>query len=104
MSDSKADQIAKRGRWKKGQSGNPGGRPRDLPWLRELARSHAPDAVAKLVEIMRTGAAKDARAAADSLLDRGFGKAAIVQAGEGGEGAAGITVTIRDLAAERKLS
>jgi hypothetical protein len=91
--------------WVKGQSGNPGGRPKDLAWLRETARSHAPEALETLFRIMREGATeKDRRAAAEALLDRGFGKAANVQAGEGGEGQAAMTITIRDLAAERKGS
>jgi hypothetical protein len=105
-STGKIKRVMPKGRpWVKGQSGNPGGRPKDLAWLRETARSHAPEALETLFKIMRDGGTeKDRRAAAEALLDRGFGKAAIVQSGEGGEGEAGITITIRDLAAERGSS
>ena len=60
----------------KGQSGNPGGRPKVVGEVQELARSHTADAVTTLAEIMRdTEAAPAARvAAANALLDRGYGK------------------------------
>ena len=62
--------------WKKGQSGNPGGRPAGYGDLRELARTHTEAAVQTLVEIMNDpGAASSARAtAATGLLDRGWGR------------------------------
>ena len=66
-----------RGRpWKKGQSGNPGGRPKDVFGIAELARSFSAEAIEELAAIMR---ARDlpprARIAAiDSILDRGLGK------------------------------
>ena len=41
-----------KGGFKKGQSGNPGGRPRDAEGIRELARSHAAEAVETLASIM----------------------------------------------------
>jgi hypothetical protein len=60
----------------KGQSGNPGGRPKVVGEVQELARSHTADAVTTLAEIMRdTAAAPAARvAAANALLDRGYWK------------------------------
>ena len=60
----------------KGVSGNPGGRPKELREVIELARAHAPDAVETLAEIMKdTEAPPAARAAAaNSLLDRAYGK------------------------------
>ncbi len=62
--------------WKKGESGNPGGRPAGYGDLRELARTHTETAVATLVEIMHDkDAAPSARAtAATGLLDRGWGR------------------------------
>jgi hypothetical protein len=59
-----------------GQSGNPGGRPKGLAEVQQLAREHAPAAVRTLARIMRSRASDDrARiAAAVALLDRGFGK------------------------------
>lgn len=62
----------------KGVSGNAGGRPKDAHAIGELARSYAPEAIEKLVGIMRGeyGAkASDRVRAIDALLDRGLGKA-----------------------------
>lgn len=81
--------------FKAGQpSANPGGRPKDLHAIRELARSYAPKAIETLVTIMLSGG-KDSVRAAEALLDRGFGKATQVIAGE--EGSPAVTVEIRDL-------
>jgi hypothetical protein len=60
--------------FQKGQSGNPGGRPKECAEVKELAREYGPEAIAKLVELMRGEDARVAKAAVDSLLDRGFGK------------------------------
>ena len=67
------------GKFVKGQSGNPGGRKGTVVngvCITDLAKSHCPEAIETLVEIMRDkGAPQTARkAAADSLLDRGIGK------------------------------
>lgn len=62
--------------FKKGQSGNPGGRPKATTELREMARSHTAEAVATLASVMRKGKTEQARViAANALLDRGYGKA-----------------------------
>jgi hypothetical protein len=46
--------------------------------LSELARDHTEEAVAALVDVMRHGASESARiAAANAVLDRGYGKAAV---------------------------
>lgn len=83
--------------WKPGQSGNPAGRPRVVAEIRDLARSHGPEALETLARIMRDKAARpDARArAAEALLDRGYGRSPTTLAGEGGEGA--LEVVIRNL-------
>ena len=62
----------------KGVSGNPGGRPKVLGDVQELARQKSPDAINTLVEIMNNDKAAPAArvAAANSLLDRGYGKPA----------------------------
>jgi hypothetical protein len=62
--------------FKKGQSGNPGGRPRLLGDVRELARQRSPEAINTLAGIMENEKAPPAArvAAANSLLDRGYGK------------------------------
>lgn len=59
----------------KGQSGNPSGRTKRDRKIAVLARSHGPDAIRRLAEIMLTS--KDERAviaAAQVLLERGYGK------------------------------
>jgi len=61
---------------KKGQVLNPRGRPKDVHKVAELARSYAPEAVHRLVELMRQNEnEKVALDAASRLLDRGLGKA-----------------------------
>jgi hypothetical protein len=72
--------------FQKGQSGNPGGRPKVVAKVRELARDHTSKAVETLVSIMtNTKAAPAARvSAANSLLDRGYGKPPQHITGEGG--------------------
>lgn len=60
--------------FQKGQSGNPGGRPKECAEVKELARQYGPEAIEKLVALLRGGDARVAKAAADSLLDRAYGK------------------------------
>lgn len=62
----------------KGQSGNPGGRPKDETKLRELARTYTVPALKTLAQIMRNKRSPAAARvnAACALLDRGFGKPA----------------------------
>ena len=64
------------GRWVKGQSGNPGGRPKEVQGLKDAARTHTAQALATLVEVMEDGAAPPGAriAAAIAILDRGFGR------------------------------
>lgn len=69
-----------RGRFQKGASGNPGGRPKvlleDGRSLAEVARAHTDDAIQVLVAVMEDRAAPSASrvAAATAVLDRGWGK------------------------------
>ena len=73
----------------RGRSGNPGGRPADPTKsrgrperydadVRKLAREHGPDAIKKLKDIMDNASAPFSAQimAANSLLDRGFGRPA----------------------------
>ena len=72
--------------FKKGQSGNPGGRPKVAAEVKELARAHTGVAIETLVSIMtNTKSAPAARvSAANALLDRGYGKPPQHISGEGG--------------------
>ena len=77
----------------KGQSGNPSGRPKEHREIERMARSYAPEAIDRLVEIMRQKRApKLALKACEVLLDRGFGRPAQAITGEGGEGPVRIVV------------
>src|SRR5262249_57144551 len=62
--------------FQKGQSGNPGGRPKEIAEVKELARQHTPAAIEVLASIMHNTKASDAArvSAASALLDRGYGK------------------------------
>ena len=62
--------------FKKGQSGNPGGRARMPVDMRELVKANTTEAVATLVEVMKSKKSPaSARVnAAIALLDRGWGR------------------------------
>ena len=64
------------GRFPKGMSGNPSGKPSDLKAITELARSRAPEMLKALAEIaLDTSQPVFARiSAAQHVLDRGLGK------------------------------
>jgi hypothetical protein len=58
-----------------GQSGNPGGRPKDVLGIQRLALERCPEAIEKLTELMRSAKSERAQAdAASKILDRGCGK------------------------------
>src|SRR5258705_473960 len=59
----------------KGISGNPGGRPKLLAGVQELARLHAPSAITELARLALRARSETARIAAiRELLDRGYGR------------------------------
>ena len=72
--------------FKKGQSGNPGGRPKVIAEVKELARAHTGEAIETLVSIMTNPKSAPAArvSAANALLDRGYGKPPQHITGEGG--------------------
>ena len=72
--------------FQKGRSGNPGGRPKVVAEVKELARKHTGKAIETLVSIMANPKAAPAArvSAANALLDRGYGKPPQHITGEGG--------------------
>jgi hypothetical protein len=59
----------------KGKSGNPGGRPKVLGEVQELARQYAPAAIVELARLALKARNETARIAAiRELLDRGYGR------------------------------
>ena len=87
--------------WKKGQSGNPSGRPKVDKTIQELARSHGPEAIATLAKIMRDPKSPpQARAmASERLLDRGYGKPPQFNTGQTSEFRKAVDMTDDELAA-----
>jgi len=63
--------------FKKGQSGNPGGRPRKDDPVKMLAKKKAPEAIKKLYDIMisESSSNKDKIQCANIIIERAYGKA-----------------------------
>jgi len=60
--------------FKKGQSGNPGGRPKEVAEVRKLAQEHGPAAIDRLAKLMKSDNERTAVAACEALLNRGYGR------------------------------
>ena len=70
--------------FEKGKSGNPGGRPKEVAEVRELAKNHGPAAIQRLVTLMSSDNERTAVAACEAILNRGYGRPAqsVTVAGE----------------------
>lgn len=75
-----------KGGFKKGQSGNPGGRKKEVGHVKEMAQQYTAEAVDRLVHWMREGDGKTSRAAAEALLDRAWGRPAQAHEHTGADG------------------
>ena len=60
-----------------GQSGNPGGRPKVDPEIREAARAHAEQALKVFIDGLTDDDARVRLKSAEHLLDRAYGKPAL---------------------------
>lgn len=58
-----------------GQSGNPNGRPKEDPALKEMARAKTAEAFQVVLDCLQSGDEKVKLKAAEIIMDRGHGKA-----------------------------
>lgn len=82
-------------KFKKGQSGNPGGRPKVVTAIKELAQQHGPTAFQRVLELVASDDERVALAASQEVLNRAYGKP--VQALSGPEGESlltGVQITL----------
>lgn len=71
---SKIPNPSGKGGFKKGQSGNPGGRPKAKDDVVELARTYTIESIERLAHWMRSADSTASTKASVALLERGWGK------------------------------
>jgi hypothetical protein len=81
--------------FKKGQSGNPSGRPKQDPAIRELARIHSVRAMERAVELIESKDENVALKAVNTVLDRAYGKPSQPIDGDGEGGPVNMSVTVK---------
>ena len=89
--------VGKATRFRAGQSGNPGGRPKTSREIVDLARMNAPEGLEVLLSIMRNPEARDADrlAAVRELLARGYGRPSVSIVVHAAEEAPSISAALR---------
>ena len=65
---------SKTGKFEKGKSGNPSGRPKENPEVKAIFKARSAEAALKVVELMNCGIEKIELAAAQEILNRTEGK------------------------------
>ena len=95
-----------KGRFQRGQSGNPGGRPKIALEVKELARQHGPAAFARIVELSKSSDERISLAASQEILNCAYGKPtqAVSHMGEGGGAVIFKTVYEAQLPAPSEMS
>jgi hypothetical protein len=78
--------------WKKGESGNPGGKSKIVEEIRTLARRHSTRAFARIVELVEDDDSRVAMAAAKEVLDRAWGKPGAAEDENGPKGQVTINI------------
>lgn len=87
-----AKRKASPGAWKKGQSGNPGGRPKAVRDVAAAARLHTRAAIDCLANLLTCNHPAARARAAEILLDRAWGRAPATVTLEGGKKPVGVAV------------
>ena len=62
------------GRFQRGESGNPGGRPKLPAEIKEIARANTEKAFARIAELIDSSDERVALAASEAILNRAYGR------------------------------